>query len=554
MTTQRLTTIAALKPLHVELPATCGTTMRTINLYQHLPPHLTSTLIAVSSAPKHTTTINHRVTLHNITARVLPQVARILLLLLTADQRFLAQITSLWLVIKSADVRRIRAMTIKADIVIAELPYLFPLVKRNKQQLYVYNAHDVELVLRRAALPPSPISRWLLRRIHSCEMTTCQRADIIITCSKRDKRALQQLYGVPADKIHIVPNGATIPRTPPQVSAALDLFPFISAQQQRLLFIGSDCAANRTAANFIQKKIAPSLPEHTFIIAGSVARNLLTHIPYSRSQPYQRSHNALVTSYGLYDHETWPGDLTVRWSCPQFGLALPPSTSSIELDALSFTPQQVTITHGDSASDLILATIPVTAKRSTITVAIPPQPTTNWIYCNTNAPWKHPGDTRTFGINLSALRYYQHGSWQTADLQTIPDTSVLTHDNVILLPSFTDQERATLLETCDIGLNPITQGSGSNLKLFEYMAAGLPVITTPLGRRGIAGTSGTHFITADLVQFPAAIRTLVDTPALQKTLGIAARQKIFTHYQWPTISAKFGQILTEQLTKKRALA
>jgi glycosyltransferase involved in cell wall biosynthesis len=42
------------------------------------------------------------------------------------------------------------------------------------------------------------------------------------------------------------------------------------------------------------------------------------------------------------------------------------------------------------------------------------------------------------------------------------------------------------LAAADAGLNPITQGSGSNVKLFEYLAAGLPVISTDFGVRGTA--------------------------------------------------------------------
>jgi hypothetical protein len=36
----------------------------------------------------------------------------------------------------------------------------------------------------------------------------------------------------------------------------------------------------------------------------------------------------------------------------------------------------------------------------------------------------------------------------------------------------------------DAGLNPITRGSGSNVKLFEYLVARLPVISTHFGVRG----------------------------------------------------------------------
>ena len=40
------------------------------------------------------------------------------------------------------------------------------------------------------------------------------------------------------------------------------------------------------------------------------------------------------------------------------------------------------------------------------------------------------------------------------------------------------------LAAADVGLNPVAYGSGSNLKVAEYLAAGLPVVTTPVGSRG----------------------------------------------------------------------
>jgi glycosyltransferase involved in cell wall biosynthesis len=41
-----------------------------------------------------------------------------------------------------------------------------------------------------------------------------------------------------------------------------------------------------------------------------------------------------------------------------------------------------------------------------------------------------------------------------------------------------------LLAAADVAVNPIAYGSGSNLKMAEYLAAGLPVVTTPIGVRG----------------------------------------------------------------------
>ncbi|MGH7898441.1 MAG: glycosyltransferase family 4 protein [Candidatus Binatia bacterium] len=47
------------------------------------------------------------------------------------------------------------------------------------------------------------------------------------------------------------------------------------------------------------------------------------------------------------------------------------------------------------------------------------------------------------------------------------------------------QDLRPLFAAADVAVNPIDFGSGSNVKLLEYLAAGLPVISTPIGVRGL---------------------------------------------------------------------
>ena len=57
-----------------------------------------------------------------------------------------------------------------------------------------------------------------------------------------------------------------------------------------------------------------------------------------------------------------------------------------------------------------------------------------------------------------------------------------------------------------VGLNPITQGSGTQMKLSQYLAHGIPVISTPFGMRGYKDLE--HFITVRPVeQFVEALRS-----------------------------------------------
>ena len=63
------------------------------------------------------------------------------------------------------------------------------------------------------------------------------------------------------------------------------------------------------------------------------------------------------------------------------------------------------------------------------------------------------------------------------------------------------------LAAADAGLNPVAYGSGSNLKVAEYLAAGLPILTTPIGSRGFERWSDRMRI-AELSGFADALQAL----------------------------------------------
>ena len=57
--------------------------------------------------------------------------------------------------------------------------------------------------------------------------------------------------------------------------------------------------------------------------------------------------------------------------------------------------------------------------------------------------------------------------------------------NVILLGQLDEADKNAVLSCAQIALNPVMTGSGSNLKMAEYAVAGLPVLSTPFGCRGL---------------------------------------------------------------------
>ena len=47
-----------------------------------------------------------------------------------------------------------------------------------------------------------------------------------------------------------------------------------------------------------------------------------------------------------------------------------------------------------------------------------------------------------------------------------------------------DAKKSEIMSRCFLALNPVTEGSGRNLKMVDYLAHGLPILSTPIGVRG----------------------------------------------------------------------
>lgn len=88
----------------------------------------------------------------------------------------------------------------------------------------------------------------------------------------------------------------------------------------------------------------------------------------------------------------------------------------------------------------------------------------------------------------------------------------------------------------DVALNPMTSGSGSNIKMFEYLAAGLPIVTTAFGARGVEDESGLAVIAAEIDETPAAVAALLTCPQLPAR-RLAARLLAEAKYDWSAIAA-----------------
>ncbi|MBN1296038.1 glycosyltransferase family 4 protein [bacterium] len=145
-----------------------------------------------------------------------------------------------------------------------------------------------------------------------------------------------------------------------------------------------------------------------------------------------------------------------------------------------------------------------------------------------------PGDR--FLVIGSVREHYRHQIGDPADLPP----------NMVLLGEVPEAEKDAALHAADIALNPMISGGGTNLKILEYAAAGIPCITTPTGIRGLALIPNRDVLVASTQDFTSALLRLKQDPDLRRQLAISARTTVVSTYDWQTI----GQGMIRELESR----
>lgn len=118
-------------------------------------------------------------------------------------------------------------------------------------------------------------------------------------------------------------------------------------------------------------------------------------------------------------------------------------------------------------------------------------------------------------------------------------------ENVIFTGVVESRVKDFLLRVSDIALNPLLAGSGSSLKVPEYLRAGLPVVSTELGARGFMATEAHGIFTSDLEHFHEPIDRLVKNAKLLEKASKAAREAAVNHYDWSKTLEPLHEVVEE---------
>lgn len=102
---------------------------------------------------------------------------------------------------------------------------------------------------------------------------------------------------------------------------------------------------------------------------------------------------------------------------------------------------------------------------------------------------------------------------------------------------------SVFLDALDIAIVPIITGGGTNIKIFDYMGSGTPMIITNIAAKGIDIESGTDtIIIDDLDKFSSEIRRLENDVKLRDQLSQNSREKAESTYNWENISDKLESV------------
>lgn len=115
--------------------------------------------------------------------------------------------------------------------------------------------------------------------------------------------------------------------------------------------------------------------------------------------------------------------------------------------------------------------------------------------------------------------------------------------NARLLGVVDEERKNDILSMADVALNPLFSDCGGNAKMFEYMAAGLPVLATPPAARGIdlGGTEVVAFSSRD--RFVEDLSALLEEPTELARSGAAGRCVAEERHSWETISRDLGMLI-----------
>ena len=120
-------------------------------------------------------------------------------------------------------------------------------------------------------------------------------------------------------------------------------------------------------------------------------------------------------------------------------------------------------------------------------------------------------------------------------------------DNVNFAGILTDDYLTHYWRAADLAVNPMSKGSGVNIKMLDYMAAGIPTVSTPFGCRGLELENQKHVVISELDNFAKAVWDTLKAPDLRVQMRKNGYAYVSEKFDWKILSEKVEAILDQIL-------
>lgn len=99
-----------------------------------------------------------------------------------------------------------------------------------------------------------------------------------------------------------------------------------------------------------------------------------------------------------------------------------------------------------------------------------------------------------------------------------------------------------VLQVADVALNPMRFGSGTNLKMLEYAAAGVPLASSAFGARGLGFEPGVHYLPGEPADLGSTLAALVaEDREVTAARSRAARDRVVDAFDWTSIARRWRE-------------
>lgn len=126
--------------------------------------------------------------------------------------------------------------------------------------------------------------------------------------------------------------------------------------------------------------------------------------------------------------------------------------------------------------------------------------------------------------------------------------------NVRSIGFLEEDDKIRWLHASDFAVNPMFSGSGTNIKMFDFMSAGLPIVTTTTGARGIASKSSGGLYVVEREGMSEVVKGLFEDCSVLIKGGQDNRRIVEESFSWEAISPALGRTVRSTHLRKQGSA